>query len=101
MQISHFRNSKLTPEVIGKEITGLEEKPSPWMRDCGLLSKAPLICHPVPFSRQAWRKELLSEIPAGWRAEEGKTLSDSTFKSCWPESSCPHRGGRPVLAQHI
>lgn len=53
------------------------------------------------FSRQAVREELPSEVPAGWRAEEGKTLSDSTLEGRWPESSCPHHGGKSVLAQHI
>lgn len=62
-------------ELTGKEITGLGEKPSPRLRVCGFLPKAPLICHPVAFSRQAGREELLSEVPAGWKAEEGKTLT--------------------------
>lgn len=68
---------------------------------CGFFSKALLICHAVAFSRQARREELLSEVPTGWKAEEGKTLSDPILESCWPESSYPHQRGKPVLAQHI
>ena len=91
----------LAPELTGKEITRLGEKLSPRKRICGVVPKAPFIRLPVAFSRQAVREELLSEVPAGWRAEEGKTLSDSTLEGCWPESSGPHHGGKPVLAQHI
>lgn len=75
-----------------------DRETKPMMKICGFLSKTPFICHPVAFSRQAGRQELLSEVPAGWKAEEGKTLRDSTLESCWPGSSCPHQGGRPCSA---
>lgn len=107
-QQGHCRGSKVSLDRVNISSSGdwegnhwAGEKPSPWMKDCESLSKAPLICHPVAFSRQAGRQELLSEVPAGWKAEEGKTLSDSILQGCWPGTSCPHQGGRPVLGQHI
>lgn len=59
----------------------------------GVLLKVHLIFHPVVFVRQIdWqRSSYLSEVLTGRKAEEGKTLSDSTFENCWLNTSCPHQ----------